>query len=83
MFSCMRCGEVFDASKSAYVLVVSEKDWGWGVDVIRVVEVEYEDCAVHLNGDRACVRTLAGYRRKIAKKLGLSSISEIRSSHRL
>lgn len=75
MTCCMRCGEEFNPHKSAYVLLIRRFKWGWGTEAVTPGGVPLGAPAVHLNGDRECVRTLAGYRQKIAKVLDVGKLS--------
>jgi len=79
----MRCGEDVDGGKSRFVLVVKEFEWGFGLEATRSIGLDEGSCAVHINGDRECVRHISGYRGSIEEKLKIPSILDIRGHEKL
>ena len=68
---CVRCGKKVRADKSAFCLVVINKNNSIYADLHYSSELAGSEVALHVNGDRECGKEIALYRKQMLGKLEL------------
>jgi hypothetical protein len=67
---CWRCGS-FISDRSAYAVSIRSRYDKLFTDIVMSKNLERDEVAIHMGGDRECRKELSGFHGKILKKLEL------------
>lgn len=67
---CLRCRAVI-TDKSAFAAIVRFRSEKVIPEIVRFVNLKVNDPAIHLNGDRLCLREVTGFYDRVKSILGI------------